>query len=147
VLYAFPRELSEPRNFFERWHDGDEKIRMRFRHYVYALSRAERAQMADPPNTFVRLQWKHTDPEEAVTLFSELDEERREVRRVEVFADGRIGYANERGSFGRTHLAERPISTLDELAAIPEFEPSEITRAEFDEIFEKALSAEEAAQF
>jgi len=145
-LYAFPRELSEPRNFFERWHDGDHKIQMRLRHYVYELCRAERAQMADPPNRYIRVQWNHTDPEEPVTLFSELDEERREVRRVEVFADGRIGYANERGSFGRTRLAERPISTIDEIAAIPEFEPLEITRAEFDEIFDKALSAEEAAQ-
>lgn len=54
---------------------------------------------------------------------------------------------NERGSFGRTRLAGILISTLDQIAAIPEFKPIEITRAEFDEIFEKALSAEEAAQF
>lgn len=145
-LYAAPRDLNEPRHFFELWHDGDQKVQQRLRHYVYDLARAERALMTDPPNSFIRVDWKHGNAEDPITLFSELDEERWEVRKVEVFADGRIGYANERGSFGMTSLGYHPVPALEVLADNPEFEPVEITRAEFDEIFDKALTAEEAAQ-
>lgn len=145
-LYAAPRELSTPRHFFELWHDGDQKVQQRLRHYVYDLARGEGALMTDPPNSFIRVDWRHGNAEDPITLFSELDEERWEVRKVEVFADGRIGYANERGSFGMTSLGDQPVPALEVLADNPEFEPVEITRAEFDDIFDKALTAEEAAQ-
>jgi len=137
--YAAPRELSEPRHFYELWHDGDSKIRSRLQHYVSELARAERALMADPPNIFIRVQGKRDRADDPITLFIELDEERWEVRRVEVFADGRLGYASERGTFGPTTLGDGP------LAANPEFSSSEITRAEFETIFDEALTAEEAA--
>jgi hypothetical protein len=145
-LYAAPRELNEPRHFYELWHDGDLKVQSRLRGYVYELARAERALMADPPNSFIRVHWKHGNAEDPITLYSELDEERWEVRKVEVFADGRIGYANERGSFGMTSLGDQPVPALEVIADNPEFDPVEITRAEFNDIFDKALTAEEADQ-
>jgi hypothetical protein len=146
-LYAAPRELQDPPCFFEKWHDHDWKVQTKFTHYVYELCRAERALMADPPNRFIRVHRRPGNAVEPIMLFSELDEERWEVRKVEVFADGRLSYANERGSFGMTKLGDQPVPALEVLAANAEFELAEITRAEFDEIFEKALTAEEAAQF
>ena len=41
---------------------------------------------------FVR--WKHPNPEDPTLLYSELNEDRWEVRKVEVYADGRLGYAD-----------------------------------------------------
>src|SRR5258705_13531981 len=41
---------------------------------------------------YIRVRWKHALPDEPVELLSELDSESWEVRKVEVFRDGRLGF-------------------------------------------------------
>jgi len=48
---------------------------------------------------YVRLKWNHTNPDEPVWLFSELDDRGKEVRKIECFR-----YADN--SAGRKKLAE-----------------------------------------
>lgn len=81
---------------------------------------------------YVRVDWKHQHPDEPILLYSELDTKRWEVRKVEVFRDGRRGYASAVGAVGGTRLGELPIPELSEIAADPAFVPVEITQAEFD---------------
>lgn len=145
-LYAMPPELAEPRYFFERWHDGDPEVRRRLTHYVYELARAERGLMPDPPNRYLRLQRRPTRAEDPVAVGLELDQDGWEVRRVEFFADGHLGHASVRDSSGRTELAERPVSLEDLRAGALDGQLTELTRAEFEQLFERALAAADAAE-
>ena len=86
---------------------------------------------------FVR--WKHPNPEDPTLLYSELNEDRWEVRKVEIYADGRLGYADNDKELKKTRLGLEPVPALSEIAKNPEFEPEEITREEFERIWTKAV--------
>jgi hypothetical protein len=88
---------------------------------------------------YIKVRWKHDDPSHPILLYSELDDERSEVRKVEVFSDGSAGYADHATSRGTTFLGFVPIPTLSEIAAIPEFEPVAITKDEFEAAWLKAI--------
>jgi hypothetical protein len=77
---------------------------------------------------YLRVGWKHPHAEEPVILYSELDADRWEVRKVEVFRNGRRDYASVDGSSGGTRLGKVPIPELTEIAKDPQFEPCEISR-------------------
>ena len=44
--------------------------------------------------TYFKGKWKHSFEEEPVWFYSELDEERWEVRKVEIHGDGRKNFAS-----------------------------------------------------
>ncbi len=73
--------------------------------------------MKRPPDngggmTYIRVTWSHTRDDEPVLLLSELDAERWEVRKVEVLP-------------------------IDDIRADPQFEPTEIGRSEFEQVWAK----------
>jgi hypothetical protein len=83
---------------------------------------------------YIRVRWLHSDAEYPVELWSELNECREEVRKMEIWADGRVGYASHNAEVGGTSFGEGgPLPPLSEIAADPEFELEEITQAEFEE--------------
>lgn len=84
---------------------------------------------------YVRVGWKHQHPDEPVLLYSELDADRWEVRKVEVFRDGRCGYASADVSSGGTMLGKVPVPELTEIAKDAQFEPVEISREEFEVVW------------
>ena len=86
---------------------------------------------------YIRVKWNHKHQDEPVLLYSELDAERWEKRKVEVFRDGRCGYASADESCGSTQLGEEPIPPLAEIASDPQFEPVEIVEQEFEEVWAK----------
>jgi hypothetical protein len=73
-------------------------------------------------------------------LYSELDAQRWETRKVEVFVDGRMTYADSTTESGDTALGTEPIPTLTQIAADPQFQPVEISKAEFESVWTKARS-------
>ena len=83
--------------------------------------------------TYVRIRWQHSSPADPVELWSELDQNREEVRKVEIWADGRVGYASRDREAGETRLGERAVPPLNEIAADAQFYPKTITRSEFEE--------------
>lgn len=87
--------------------------------------------------TYIKVRWKHSNAEYPVVLYSELDNARWEVRKVEIFSDGRIGFASAAESAGSTGLGETPIPPLAEIASDPQFEPVEIVEQEFEEVWAK----------
>lgn len=87
---------------------------------------------------YIKVQWKHTSPNDPVVLYSELDAARWEVRKVEVFPDGRMGYAASNSAFGGSGLSKEPIPSLAEIAADPQFDPIVISRTEFEAVWENA---------
>ncbi len=90
---------------------------------------------------YVRLKWKHENPDEPVYIFSELDEAGQEVRKIECFRNGFCDVATALGSSsGSTALMTLPLPDLNVLAKRdPEFEPVDITKEEFDEVWSKRV--------
>jgi hypothetical protein len=70
-----------------------------------------------------------------VLLYSELDDDRWEIRKVEIFADGTCGWAGSNEANGPTRLGEAPVPSVAKIAADPEFDPVEIERGEFEEVW------------
>jgi len=89
---------------------------------------------------YIKVKWIHSFSDEPVLLYSEIDEERWEQRKVEVFADGRIGYAGGEISTENTGLGEVPILQLKEIAADPQFQPEVISKDEFEVVWARALA-------
>lgn len=86
---------------------------------------------------YIAVKWIHTYPDEPILLYSELDNDRFETRKVEFFRDGSIGYADASEEFGHTELGMMPVPDLNEIAKDPEFEPRQIEKHEFEEIWGK----------
>jgi hypothetical protein len=84
---------------------------------------------------YVYIKWVHKHPEQPVHLYSELDDQRYERRKVEVYADGRRGFADRSEEAGGTALGAMPLPPLDEIAAQPEYEPKEIAEGDFQRIW------------
>jgi hypothetical protein len=90
--------------------------------------------------TYFKCKWNHTFPDEPIMLYSELDDQRSERRKVEVFRNGRMGYADAEREFGGSALGLEPTPSLAEIAADPQIEPLEITRQEFESVWSEAAA-------
>ncbi len=86
---------------------------------------------------YIRVKWNHTNPDEPIWLFSELDAEGLELRKLECFRNGFCDFAATNASSGTTKLNTAPLPDLSKLARDPEFEPAEITKEEFEEVWTK----------
>ena len=76
------------------------------------------------------------DQREPIWLISELDANRWEMRKVEVFPDGAKGYASRGEEVRGTSLGQLAVPPLQEIASDPQFLAEEITKEEFEAIWE-----------
>jgi len=88
---------------------------------------------------YLKVRWIHSHSDEPVLLYSELDESRWEKRKIEVFVDGHVGYASATTSAGSTQLGEEPVPPMVKIADDPQFEPLEITRQEFEDVWARCV--------
>ena len=86
-------------------------------------------------NSYIRVRWLDPSPDDPVELWSELDPDRFELRKVEIWADGRVGYAAPKTAVGGATLGFEPVPTLEEMGADPQFAPETISQSEFDELW------------
>lgn len=86
---------------------------------------------------YIRVKWNHTNPDEPIWLFSELDEDGKELRKVECFKNGFCDFASPNANSGITKLSTGRLPDLSVLARDPEFVPAEITEAEFEDVWTK----------
>ena len=91
---------------------------------------------------YLKVQWRHEDSEEPVVLYSEIDYERYETRKIEEFSDRRFDHADAAHGTGKTFLGEAPIPSLDEIDEQGEFTPVEIIQEEFELTWRRATNAE-----
>ncbi len=91
--------------------------------------------------TYILVIWHHENPDEPVELYSELDDDRFEVRKVECFRDGRSYFADASGHSGNTALGTVPDPPLDEIASDPQFTVQTITKEVFAQAFVAATRA------
>jgi hypothetical protein len=93
----------------------------------------------DQPMTYLKVIWKHEENEYPTILYSELDNNRYEVRKVDVYHDGSMSCACETESSGDTMLGCAPTPHINEINADFEFEAFEISEEEFETIWKKAI--------
>jgi hypothetical protein len=87
---------------------------------------------------YLKVHWNHDSEKQPIAFYCELEDDRMEIRKVELYADGSFGYANEKRSSGKTSLGVLPMLTIEELSASPNYTPAEITRDEFEDIWRLA---------
>ncbi|MFF1478255.1 DUF6881 domain-containing protein [Streptomyces sp. NPDC058301] len=90
--------------------------------------------------SYVKVRWDHEFTEEPVDVFSELDDQRYEVRKVEVYRDGRLDWADASRETDTIGLGEVPFPDLKEINAQEEFHAETITVAEFETAWDRARS-------
>jgi hypothetical protein len=93
---------------------------------------------------YLRVSWIHEHESEPIELYSECNESGWEVRKVEMFRDGRFGYAGPGVNFGGSMLGLEPIPSLAEIASSPEFRPVEISKEEFEQVWSRASTGASA---
>jgi hypothetical protein len=91
---------------------------------------------------YIECSWKHNHPDEPVLLYSELDDARWELRKVEKFLDGGFGFADRKVSYRDTMLGLRPIPANADIVEMPEFELREITEQEFEAVWQAATATQ-----
>ena len=86
---------------------------------------------------YLYVKWVHKDPGAPVHIYSEIGEDSYELRKVEIYADGRKGFADASEEVNGTALGSMPVPSLKEIAAQPGYEPKEIPVEEFQRIWLK----------
>lgn len=90
-------------------------------------------------HSYVRVCWLHSSPDDPTELWSELNADREEIRKVEIWPDGRVGYASNTGEFGGTRLGEVSDPSLHEINLDPQFQAEAITKADFESRWNDAI--------
>jgi hypothetical protein len=91
--------------------------------------------------SYMYAKWKNAPADSPVEFYSELDAARWEQRKVEVFADGHMGYASAaKSSNDGTRLAIVALPPLDEISRQIEFDAKPISSDEFEAIWKRATT-------
>jgi len=91
--------------------------------------------------TYERLVWIHDFEDQPHFIYSELDKEWYETRKIEVFKDGRmVKVSEDHPECGSTGLAVLPIPSIEETNAITEEKghAEEISVAEFADLWKSS---------
>ncbi|NEA26854.1 DUF6881 domain-containing protein [Actinomadura bangladeshensis] len=91
---------------------------------------------------YLKVEWFHDFDDEPVEIYSEVGEDGYESRKIEIFRDGRLEYADEHRESGATFLSEAPVGAVEEIAARDEFRPRAISEQEFEEVWARAAQEE-----
>ncbi|MEI6238687.1 MAG: hypothetical protein WCP15_04105, partial [bacterium] len=89
---------------------------------------------------YIKVNWIHSNPEDPTTLYSELDESRMEIRKIEIWSNGRIGSSNFSESTNSTKLGKASVPIISEIEKDSQFQPFEISKDEFEEVWSKRNS-------
>ena len=90
--------------------------------------------------TYIKVQWIHDFQDEPIFLYSELDSERNEIRKVEIYKNDKLGYACENKSVNGTFLSKTEIPSLEDINADVQFDACEIDKEYFESIWSNAVS-------
>ncbi|HEV7805727.1 MAG TPA: hypothetical protein VGO80_07915 [Solirubrobacteraceae bacterium] len=89
---------------------------------------------------YQRVMWHHDFADEPVLLYSEIDENGRERRKVDEYRDGRLDMCDEFECTGTTRLSLTAMPTLEQIASQSEFTPESISKDEFESVWQRVRS-------
>jgi hypothetical protein len=90
---------------------------------------------------YLKVTWTHDFSDEPFELLSELDERRFEIRKIEYFRNGRVGYATSNMTLGDTRLGVVPVPEDQDIAKDPQFAIGHLDSIEFEAAWKRATSA------
>lgn len=67
-----------------------------------------------------KMTWRSATRDDPCITYFIIDDERFEIEKIEVFDDGRVGYADVAREDGDTQLGDRPIPEFDDINKDPE---------------------------
>jgi hypothetical protein len=86
---------------------------------------------------YIKVRWIQSNVEYPIWLYSELTDQRWETRKLEIFSDGMLGFADSNETYGDTRLGTEPLPPLEEIRADRQFVIEEISQREFEKIWEQ----------
>ncbi len=89
-------------------------------------------------STYIYSKWKNNPPDSPAEFYSELDPNRYETRKVEIFNNGKMGYASSHTATPGTRLGITPVPQISEIRSQPEFDIKEITKNDFEKKWNEA---------
>jgi len=89
---------------------------------------------------YIKVAWIHDFDDEPILLYSELDDGRNEIRKIEVYRDDSFGIASKDFEFGGTLLGLEPVPSIDEIKDDAQFVPYLIDGDEFEDIWLKYVN-------
>ncbi|WP_143306317.1 DUF6881 domain-containing protein [Chitinophaga vietnamensis] len=84
---------------------------------------------------YFKVSWLHQFDDEPVLLYSEIDAQRFESRKIEIYPDGSFGIANSQFNFGGTCLSDHVMPMMEEINSDDQVIPEHISREEFEMIW------------
>jgi len=90
---------------------------------------------------YIKVRRSHASPDDPVLLYSELDAELWEIRKVEVYADGSMVFVDRDEPSGDTTPGNEPPPTLEEITADPAFKLADISADEFESVWGQAKTS------
>jgi hypothetical protein len=84
---------------------------------------------------YIDVDWCHDNSKEPIRLVSELGKDRYEVRKIEFFQSGEVGYAYEEITYLGTRLGEVPVPSLEEINLESQFKGRNISAEEFESLW------------
>lgn len=89
---------------------------------------------------YQRVAWHHEFVDEPTILYSEIDDVGNEVRKVDEYQDGALGFADKTHETDTTRLSKTVMPSLEEIARQEDFSPEPIGADAFNEIWTRATS-------
>lgn len=89
--------------------------------------------------SYIYSKWKQAQTGFPVEFYSELDAQRYETRKVEIFSDGRRAFAAHDQSTHGTRLGIIPVPPIAELKLNHEFDTKEIRQEVFEQQWQAAI--------
>jgi hypothetical protein len=90
--------------------------------------------------SYIYSKWKTSPAGSPVEFYSELDAARFETRKVEIFKNGKFGFASGDRATEGTRLGTAPVPLVREIRLQPEFEVNEINPQDFEKIWKMATA-------
>lgn len=91
-------------------------------------------------SSYIYSKWHNSPEDSPVEFYSELNGERFETRKVEIFKDGSLGFASKKATSKTTKLGIAPVPPLAEIAEQPEFDIRTISPQQFEAKWKEATA-------
>lgn len=99
------------------------------------------ADASSPEERYIDVEWRHDHANDPVRLVSSLDEARWEVRKLEFFRDGSVGYASSVRHSPQTRLGTVQVPSISEINSDDQFRAAEISAQEFNALWHTYVDA------
>ncbi|CAH1203852.1 hypothetical protein PAECIP111891_02448 [Paenibacillus allorhizoplanae] len=84
---------------------------------------------------YIYVEWKHSFIDEPIILISEIDENRFETRKIEIYRNGKVGFAYQDVEVMNTRLSIESVPSIEEIATEVDFIPKTILKEEFEKFW------------